>query len=35
METLELCEVAGKKFTVATKDASVKVLGTKFNVISW
>ena len=24
----------GKKFTVATKDASVKVLGTKFNVIS-
>lgn len=24
----------GKEFTVATKDASVKVLGTKFNVIS-
>ena len=24
----------GKKFTVATKDALVKVLGTKFNVIS-
>lgn len=24
----------GKKFTIATKDASIKVLGTKFNVIS-